>query len=77
MELLERARKSLNKSITDTKAISAQSHALDSIAASLLHIAKNINQKPATVSDDQIELIVRRLLDDAKAPTVKAAKVKK
>lgn len=77
MELLERARKSLNKSIGDTEAISAQSHALDSIAASLLYIAENMNQKPATVSDDKIELIVRRLLEDAKAPTVKAAKVKK
>lgn len=71
MDLLDRARKSLNKSITDTKAISAQSHALDSIAASLLHIAENMGTKPSVVNDDQIELVVRRLLDDTVKPNPK------
>lgn len=73
MTLLERARKSLNISITDRRAVSGQAHALDSIAASLLYIAENMNTKP-TISDDQIELVVRRLLDNAKTPTVKKAK---
>lgn len=71
MDLLDRARKSLNKSINDSKAVSAQSHALDSIAASLLHIAENMQSKPASVDSDQIELVVRRLLDESVKPNPK------
>lgn len=69
---LEQARISLNKALKDTKAISSQAHSLDSIACSLLHIAENINTKPV-VDEDKIELVVRRLLDNAKAPSVKKA----
>lgn len=76
MDLLDRARKALNTSINSRSAHSGQAHALDSIAASLLHIAENMNTKPE-VDEDRIELVVRRLLDDAKAPTVKTAKGKK
>lgn len=70
---LEQARISLNKALSDHKAISSQAHSLDSIACSLLHIAENINTKPE-IDEDKIELVVRRLLDDAKAPTMKKAK---
>lgn len=66
---LEQARKSLNKALADRKAISSQAHSLDSIACSLLHIAENMNTKPV-VDEDKIELVVRRLLDNQKAPTV-------
>lgn len=74
---LEQARTSLNKALSDRKAISSQAHSLDSIACSLLHIAENINTKPATVSDDQIELVVRRLLDDTDKPNPKKQGSKK
>lgn len=77
MDLLERARKSLNTSITARNSVNAQSHALDSIASSLIYIAENMNTQPVEVADDKIELIVRRLLDDAKAPAVKKPKGKK
>jgi hypothetical protein len=76
MTLLESARKALNKSLTNRSAVAGQAHALDSIASSLLYIAENMNNKPV-VDNDQIELVVRRLLDDAKAPAVKSAKGKK
>jgi hypothetical protein len=69
MDLLARARKSLNTSIGSTSAPSSQAHALDSIAASLLHIAENIQVKPVT--DEHIELIVRRLLDATNPPANK------
>lgn len=73
MDYLEEAKTALSKSRKGGPAIVAQAHALDSIAASLLHIAQNMNTKP-TVSDDQIELVVRRLMDNAKTPTVKSKK---
>lgn len=75
MGLLEHSRKALNKSLAGGIAISAQAHALDSIACSLLYIAENMG-KPE-VDEDKIELIVRRLMDDAKAPTVKKKKAAK
>lgn len=83
MDLLDRARKSLNKSVNDNVSIRAQSYALDSIAASLLHIAENMQPSQTVINNDHkidadaVELLVRRLLDDAKAPTVKTPKVKK
>lgn len=73
-ELLERARKSLNISLSARQAASGQAHALDSIAASLLYIAHNMNSEPAQVTDDQIELVVRRLLDNAKASAKRSKK---
>lgn len=76
MDLLDKARKSLEISRKGGSAVSAQAHAMDSIAASLLYIAENMNTKPE-IDEDRIELVVRRLLDDAKAPTVKKAKGKK
>lgn len=69
MDLLEAARKSLNTSRQGTNSISSQSHALDSIAASLLYIAQNIKTKPVT--DEHIELIVRRLIDNNNPPVTK------
>lgn len=74
MDLLEKARNSLQKARSNTNNFSSQSHALDSIAASLLYIAENIEAKPVT--DEHIELIVRRLLDDRKEPTTKKASKK-
>lgn len=73
MTLLESARKALNKSLTNRSAAAGQAHALDSIASSLLYIAENMNTKPE-VDEDRIELVVRRLLDEVKAPTVKKKK---
>lgn len=70
MDYLDRAHKSLKHSIASTKAINAQAHALDSIAASLLHIAENTPSTPATVSEEKIELIVRRLMDGSKSTKV-------
>ena len=69
MDLLEQARKSLNKAVGSTTAPSSQAHALDSIASSLLHIAENIQTKPVT--DEHIELITRRLLDTINPPANK------
>lgn len=69
MDLLARARKSLNIAINSTAAASSQAHALDSIAASLLYIAENIQTKPVT--DGHIELIVRRLQDNINPPANK------
>jgi len=73
---LEQARKSLNIALSSRNSVSSQAHSLDSIACSLLHIAENINNKPK-VDMDQVELVVRRLMDDAKAPTVTKPKGKK
>lgn len=72
-DLLERARKSLNTSISSRSATSAQSHALDSIASSLLYIAHGMDIKPE-VDEDRIELVLRRLLDTDKQATVKKPK---
>lgn len=69
MDLLARAQKSLNTSIGSATAPSGQAHALDSIAASLLYIAQNIQTKPVT--DEHIELIARRLLDNINPPSNK------
>jgi len=69
MDLLARARKSLKTALGSTTSPSSQAHALDSIAASLLHIAENIQTKPVT--DEHIELIVRRLLDNTNPPANK------
>jgi hypothetical protein len=77
---LEQARNSLNIALRSRNSVSSQAHSLDSIACSLLHIAENmpvkteVSSKPDT---DQIELVVRRLMDDAKAPTVTKPKGKK
>lgn len=76
MGLLEQARKSLNISLNSRQSVAGQAHALDSIASSLLYIAENMNNKPA-VDLDQVELVVRRLMDDAKEPTAKVSKGKK
>lgn len=72
-DLLERARKSLNTSLNSRTAQSGQAHALDSIASSLLYIARNMNAKPE-VDEDRIELVLRRLLDTDKQATLKKPK---
>lgn len=72
MDLLEIARKALNTSRNNRSAVAGQAFALDSIAASLLYIAENMGNS-AKVSDDRIELVVRRLLDE----TVKSNPKKK
>lgn len=78
MDLLERARKSLNTSLNSRQAVGAQAHALDSIASSLLYMAENMNAKPeSAITEDTVELIVRRLLDSHKDEKPKTAKVSK
>lgn len=72
MDLLAKAEKSLGKALGSTAAPSSQAHSLDSIAASLLYIAQNINDKPV-LDEGTIELVVRRLLDNRKEPTTKKA----
>ncbi len=69
MDLLSSARESLEKAKRSDSNMSSQAHAQDSIAASLLHIAENIQTKPVT--DEHIELIVRRLLDATNPPANK------
>lgn len=72
MDLLEKAEKSLKKSLASTNSHSSMAHSQDSIAASLLYIAQNINNKPS-VDEGTIELVLRRLLDNRKEPTTKKA----
>jgi hypothetical protein len=70
-ELISLAKKQLNKSSSESKVIVAKAYALESIAASLIVIAKNSlptvtgsEEKPLT--SDDVELIIRRLNDDNK-----------
>lgn len=76
-ELLDKSQKELDKALAENKVNIAKSYALDSIAASLLVIARN--SVPITVTSDEkpltpddVELIVRRLSDGKK--NVKSAK---
>lgn len=73
MGLLEQAEYSLNKSLGSKTYAIGQAHAQDSIAASLLQIARKLSEKN-TVHQDDIELVVRRLLDTAKVVNVRTSK---
>ena len=66
MSLLEQAKSSLDKSRASSKAIAASSYGIDSIAASLIYIAESLSNQPNNIYSDDVELIVRRLLDNTK-----------
>lgn len=77
--LLEIAKDSLNKSLSSTRSIPSQAFALDSIAASLLSIARHLEaSKEETpvklLTENDVELTIRRLLDNIKDSPKKGKK---
>lgn len=75
---LDIALDSLNKSLGHDKAVTAQAYALDSIAASLLVIARIMSEESETrveqesINKDLVELMIRRFLDDQKETPAKS-----
>jgi hypothetical protein len=72
---IEIARDSLNKALGKNNAIASQAHSLDSIAASLLVIARHLEAKEdPQITEDQVELMIRRFLDNIKESPKKGKK---